>query len=154
MPTRVYECDKSEAQTLKKALEYDPYTDTSVIPSAPGCADKPLDKLSDAERIELDEYEKKVKKALDNLDKDPRAQAIFIRQTCSLRDGAMLGLSSDKMYLYIEATDEFFAKAEQRFKSEFKSIKRAQKKDEESVITTIKNEEEKAGTGFGSIFGG
>lgn len=154
MAERVYECDRSEAPALKKVLEYDPYTDTSLIPSAPRSADKPEDKLSDAERKELGEYEKKVKDALNRLDKDPKAQTIFVRQSCSLRDGATLGLNADRLYLYIEAQDAFFSKAEMRFKNEFKTIKRAQKQDEDAVIAAIKKEEEKADTGFGAIFGG
>ena len=154
MPVRVYECDRSEAAALKKVLDYDPYTDSSIIPSAPKSADKPVEALSEDEKKEVEEYEKKAKEARDKLKTDPRAQAIFVRQSCSLRDGATLGLNADKMYLYIDAADDFFAKAEQRLKSEFKTVKRAQKHDEDAVIEAIKKEEDRAGTGFGAIFGG
>ena len=154
MPIRVYECDRSEAAALKKVLEYDPYTDASIIPQAPASADKPEDKLSESERKELDEYEIRSKEARDKLSKDPRAMAIFVRQSCTLKDGATVGLNADKLYLHINAAEDFFPKAEQRFKNEFKTIKRVQKKDEDVVIEAVKKDEERAGSGFGSIFGG
>jgi hypothetical protein len=154
MPARVYECDRSEAQALKKALDYDPYTDTNLIPPAPASADIPADKLTEDQKKELAEHEKQVKEVLDKLKSDPRADVIFARQNCSLRDGATLGLNADRMYLYINATDDVLTKAEQRFKNEFKTIKRAQKLDEDAVIAVIKKEEDQAGSGFGSIFGG
>lgn len=154
MPARVYECDRSEVADLKKVLSYDPYTDTSLIPPAPASADIPAEKLTDDQKKELEEHDKKVKEVLDKLKTDPRAQVIFARMNCSLKDGATLGLNAERMYLYISATDEMLDKAEQRFKNEFKTIKRAQKLDEDAVISVIKNEEDNAGSGFGSIFGG
>jgi hypothetical protein len=153
LPVRVYECDRSEAEALKKVLEYDPYTDASVIPSAPRCAEKPADKLTEGEEEELEEYNKKMQEVREKLSKDPRAQTIFVRQGCNLKDGAILGLNSSKLYLYINAAEDFFPKAELRFKNEFKTIKRADKKDEDAVIAAIKKEEDNAGAGFGSIFG-
>ncbi len=154
MPARVYECDRSEEADLKKVLSYDPYTDPNLIPPAPASADIPAEKLTEDQKKELEEHEKQVKEVLDKLKTDPKAQVIFARQGCSLRDGATLGLNANKLYLYINAADDILDKAEQRFKNEFKTIKRAQKLDEDAVIAVIKNEEDKAGSGFGSIFGG
>ncbi len=154
MPVRVYECDRSEADALKKVLEYDPYTDASLIPSAPRSADKPADKLTESEKKEVEEYEKKAQEVREKLSKDPRAQTIFVRQGCNLKDGAIVGLNANKLYLYVNAAEDFFPKAEQRFKNEFKTIKRAEKKDEDAVIAAIKKDEDNAGSGFGSIFGG
>ena len=83
----------------------------------------------------------------------PKGKYIFSRQECDLRDGAAFGLNDKLSYLYLNATDEFLAGAEERFKTEFKTIKRASNEDEEKVIATIKDEQERANTGFGSIFG-
>lgn len=154
MAVRVYECDRAEAQALKKVLEYDPYLDSSVIPAAPKSADLPAEKLSAEQKQELAEHEQKVKEAMERLAKDPRAQAIFARQSCSLRDGAVLGLNPEKLYLYVDAPEDFFPKAEERFKSEFKSVKRAPKPDEDKVVEFVRDEEAQASAGFSAIFGG
>lgn len=154
MAMRVYECDRSESQALKKALEYDPYLDSNVIPSSPKSADLPPEKQSPEQKQEMAEHERKVKEAMAMLSKDPRAQAIFARQSCSLRDGAILGLNPDKLYLCIDAPDDFFPKAEERLKNEFKTVKRAPKQDEDKAIEAIRNEEAQASAGFSAIFGG
>lgn len=152
MSARVYECDKSEAEELKKVLAYDPYLDSSIIP--PGAKkDADLAKMTPEEKAEYEERTKRVEAALKELSESPKGKFIFVRQECSLRDGASLGLKPDTSYLYINAPDDFLDGAEERFKNEFKTVKRASKEDEEKVISTIKEEEEKANAGFGSIFG-
>jgi hypothetical protein len=88
------------------------------------------------------------------LEESPKGKFIFSRQEYSLRDGGAFGLKNDLSYLYLNANEDFLSGAEERFKKEFKTIKRASKEDEEKVIKIIKDEEEKANTGFGSIFGG
>ena len=35
MPARVYECNKSEVEELKKVLTYDPYLDPNLLPPNP-----------------------------------------------------------------------------------------------------------------------
>jgi hypothetical protein len=151
MPERVYECERSEAEALKKTLEYDPYLDPKLIPASKG--EKDLKAMSDEEREKAKEEEEKVREALDKLSKDKYANVIFARQDCSLRDGTTLDLDGNRFYLYLNASDQFLELAEERFKREFKTVKRAGKAEEEKVIGIIKAEEEKANAGFGSIFG-
>jgi hypothetical protein len=151
MPARVYECDKSEAETLKKVLEYDPYLDPKLVPASK--SDKDLKMMSEEDQKKYKEEEEKSKEAIRKLHEDKYANVIFARQGYSLREGAALGLSSDKFYLYLDANEQFFGLAEERFKREFKTVKRAGQSEEKKVIETIKAEEDKAAVGFGSIFG-
>ncbi|MGI0100839.1 MAG: hypothetical protein ACREBH_03955 [Candidatus Micrarchaeaceae archaeon] len=152
MPARVYECDRSETEGLKKVLAYDPYLDTSIIPQPKG--DKDLSKMSDEEKRQDKEREEQVEKSLKELSTSLKGRIIFSRQEYSLRDGASLGLKDNVSYLYLNATDDFLKGAEERFRTEFKTIKRASPEDEQKVINAIKEEEERANAGFGSIFGG
>ncbi len=154
MPARVYECDKSEAEELKKALAYDPYLDTSLIPPSIKAERIESDKLTSEQKAEIEERERKISEAHKMLNESPKGKFIFSRQDYSLRDGASLGLNGNSFYLYLNASEEFLKGAEERFKSEFKTIKRASNADEEKVIKHIKDEEERANAGFGSIFGG
>ncbi|MCL4379007.1 MAG: hypothetical protein M1160_01620 [Candidatus Marsarchaeota archaeon] len=125
MPAVVYECSVSESQELKKFLEYDPY----------------LDKSLDAEQLK-------------KLNSDSDANIIFSRQEFMLRDGASLGLSKDKLYLYINASEDFLAGAEKKLKNKFKSIRRAPKEDEEKFIDVVEEEHSRGNAGIGAIFGG
>ena len=125
MPEMVFECDASEADALKKALEYDPYLDKS-----------------------LDE------EGLKRLSQDKSANVIFARQAYDLRDAGAFGIKNGRYYLYIKASEEFLKGAEQRLRAEFKTVKRAGEADSAKVIHTIKDEEERANAGIGSIFGG
>lgn len=152
MSIRVYECDKSEADALKKVLEYDPYLDPSRIPKS-RYDEKELKKLSPEEQKAYEEDEAKRKEAMKKLSEDKFANVIFARQDYDLRDGGMFGLDSGKYYLYLSAPDDFLSLAEERFKNEFKSIKRAPKEVEEKVTAKIKEEKDKVNVGLGSIFG-
>ena len=151
MPERVYECDKTEAEALKKLLEYDPYLDPKLIP--PSKSDKDLKLMGEEDRKKAMEEEGKTQEAIKKLHEDKYANVIFARQECDLRDGAALGLDSNKSYLYLKASDQFIILAEERFKREFKTIKRADSSVEGKVIGIIKAEEDKANAGFGAIFG-
>ncbi len=153
MPARVYECSKSEAEELKKVLAYDPYLDTNLIPPDIKAEHVDKDKLTPEQKKEIEERDKKVAEAHKMLDESPKGRFIFSRQEYSLRDGASLGLKSDTSYLYLSANEDFLKGAEERFKIEFKTIKRASREDEEKVTMIIKDEEERANAGFGSIFG-
>jgi hypothetical protein len=152
MSTRVYECDKSEAEALKKVLEYDPYLDPKLIPQSK--SEKDLKSMSEEERKKAKEEDEKTQEAIKKLHEDKYANVIFARQGYSLREGASLGLDSNKSYLYLDANDQFFVLAEERFKREFKTVKRTGQKEEKTVTDAIKAEEDKAAVGFGSIFGG
>ncbi len=125
MPAVVYECDASEAAELKKFLEYDPYLDKSLD-------DEALKKLHD----------------------DKQANIIFSRQEFSLRDGASLGLSKDKSYLYINANEDFLKGADEKLKKSFKSIRRAPNGEEQKFISIIDEEHNMGNAGIGAIFGG
>ncbi|MGD0510308.1 MAG: hypothetical protein ABSA33_00560 [Candidatus Micrarchaeaceae archaeon] len=150
MPARVYECDKSEVEELKKLLAYDPYLDSNFIPP-----EVKVDKnnITAEQKKEIEERDKKIAEAHKALETSPKGKYIFSRQECDLRDGAAFGLNDKVSYLYLNATDDFLNGAEERFKTEFKTIKRASKDEEEKVIAAIKEEQERANTGFGSIFG-
>jgi hypothetical protein len=125
MPERVYEFDISEHQQLKKAVLYDPYTDSSITPEQ-------------LEKIKADKF----------------ANVIFSRQTCVLKDGTLLDLDSKKCYLYIKAEESFLNSAEERLKAEFKSFKRADPDTESKVASKMQEDESKGNYGVGLLFGG
>jgi hypothetical protein len=151
LPARVYECSKSEVEELKKVLSYDPYLDPALIPPSQKGSDKPMDKMTPEELKEMEERSKAISESMAKLGQ--KAKIIFSRQEYELKDGASVGLKSDITYLYLNAPDEFLSGAEERFKTEFKTIKRANKEEEEKVMNAIKEEQERANAGFGSIFG-
>ena len=78
---------------------------------------------------------------------------IFARQEYEILDGASLGLDHDKYYLYLKANDQFLESADKKLESNFKGITRADRSVEEKVIKFIDDRDNKANTGFGSIFG-
>ncbi len=152
MPERVYVCGKEEAEELKKVLAYDPYLDTTLIPpSLKGESDP--GKMTPEQKKESEERDRKIAEAHHMLETSPKGKYIFSRQEYSLRDGASVGLDANLSYLYLNAPEDFLNGAEGRFKAEFKTIKRADREAEEKVINIIKEEQEKANAGFGSIFG-
>ena len=153
MPEQVYECDRSEVEELKKVLTYDPYLDPNVIPTS-SKKDEDESILSPEERAEIQERNEKVEKTLKELSTSIKGRIIFARQEYNLRDGASSGLKSGKFYLYLSAPEDFLKGAGERFNTEFKTIKRASPEEELKIIGMIKEEEEKANAGFGSIFGG
>jgi len=152
LPVRVYECNRSEVEALKKVLNYDPYLDTNLIPSSKK-DDRPIESLTEEERRQIEEKEKQISETQRKIAESPAGKVIFTRQEYQLKDGENLNLKKDTVYLYLSAPDVFLDNAEDRFKNEFKAIKRASKEEEETVITAIKQEEENANAGFGSIFG-
>jgi hypothetical protein len=151
MPARVYECGKSEAEALKKLLGYDPYLAPGLVP--PSKSEQQLKAMSEEERKKVEEEEAKSREAIKKLHEDKYANVIFARQTYSFIDGAVLDLDANKSYLYLDASEQFLALAEERFKNEFKTVKKASKADEDKTINKVKTDEEKANAGFGAIFG-
>jgi hypothetical protein len=125
MAIRVYECEASEYEALKKVLEYDPYLDKSLS-----------------------------EEALKKLQSDKAANVIFARQTYFIYNGAAIGLSPNMYYVYLKANDVFFPEAEERFKKEFKTVKRVDLETEQKVIALEAGEEEKGNYGVGLTFGG
>jgi hypothetical protein len=151
--TRVYECDASEVQTLKKLLAYDPYLDPNLIPKLPEIDEKALAQMSEEQRMEVKKKEEAARAASKKLSEDKMANVIFARQECDLREGKSFGVESNKSYVLIRATDEFLNLAEERFKKEFKTVKRAPHDIEKKFIALKEDEESRANAGFGSIFG-
>jgi len=155
MPERVFEIDSTESKALKKFLEYDPYLDKSKIPETPKEWEDP--KFFENHPELKDEAERKiaqVKEALKGLSEDKYANVIFARQSYSLREGSTLALDAKKSYLYLKASEDFLKLAEEKLKSNFKTVKRASQSDEAKVISTIEEEESKGNAGMGIIFGG
>lgn len=150
---RVYECDESEVKTLKKLLSYDPYLDPNLIPKLPEVSEKDRAAMSEQQRAELKAKEDAASAASKKLREDKYANVIFVRQDCDLREGRAIGVENDKSYLYVKATDDFLNLAEERFKKEFKTVKRAPQDVEKKFIALKEEEESKANAGFGSIFG-
>lgn len=124
MPETVYEFDESEYPQIKHMLEYDPYVDKSISSEA-------LSKLAD----------------------NKFSNVIFARQEYYIKDGPSLGAPAGKYYLYLKANDEFTAIAQEKFKKEFASLKRAPPEIEKKVIEDVKEEQDRANAGFGAIFG-
>ena len=151
MPVHVYECGKPEAEALKKLLSYDPYLDPNIIPSSKD--DKPSKEMTEEERREAAEREKRIQENLRKV-REEYSDIIFARQEYSLRDGVTLGLDSDKVYLYLKANEDFLNKADKLLASKINGLKRTPNDVEGKVIAVIKEEEDKASAGFGSIFGG
>ncbi len=84
------------------------------------------------------------------LEADPYSQESFARAGYKLRDGASLGEAKDKVYLYMSVSDDFARIADERLKG---VANRLTGKDEERIVSKIKEEEESAESGLGSIFG-
>jgi hypothetical protein len=58
----------------------------------------------------------------------------------------------DRIYLYINADEEFFKFAEEKLKA-LESFKRESEEKEKEIIEEIKRERESSISGFGGIFG-
>ncbi len=95
-----------------------------------------------------------VKTALAKLASEKYSNLIFNRQEYSLRDGRSIGLSPDKSYLYVNATDVFMKDCDSMFAEKFKTVKRAGADEEKKLIHIINDEKDRADSGFGMIFGG
>ncbi|HVC58445.1 MAG TPA: hypothetical protein VND15_03150 [Candidatus Acidoferrales bacterium] len=152
MPIRVYECDRAEVEQLKRALEYDPYTDSNLLPPSK-YNDKDVKSMSAEDKAAMAKDEAERAEKLAKIRADKLLNLIFWKQDCRMRDAASVDIDGDKVYLYISASEEFLNGADEKFAKEFKSLKRAQKADEDKVIAKIAHEEEIANAGFGSIFG-
>ncbi|MFI5412753.1 MAG: hypothetical protein ACHQX1_02585 [Candidatus Micrarchaeales archaeon] len=153
MAARVYECEESEAKTLRKLLTYDPYLDPNLIPKLPDIDEKELAKMTDEQKKEIKTKEDQARSASEKLKNDKFANVIFARQDCDMREGKSIGIEDNKSYLYVKAIDEFLDLAEEKFKKEFKTVKRAPPEIEKKFIALKEEEESKANAGFGAIFG-
>ncbi len=84
------------------------------------------------------------------LEADPYATDSFARVGYRIRDGASLGEDKSKVYLYISSSADFIRKADAALKD---IAVVAEGKKAESIIKKIKEEEEAAEQGLGSLFG-
>lgn len=153
MAERVYECDASEVKELKKLLTYDPYLDPNLIPKLSDVDEKELAKMSPEQQKAIKYKEDMARAASKKLSEDKYANVIFARQDTDLREGKSMDIEDNKYYLLVKATDEFLTLAEERFKNEFKTVKRASPDIEKKFIALKQEEESKANAGFGAIFG-
>ena len=123
MPARVYVCPIEKENELKKMLEYDPYLDPKI-------------KEEDLKKLREDEM----------------ANIIFARQDYVIKEGASINMDPSKCYLFLNAQESFFDKAEKKLKS-IEGLERAKPDIESKVIMFIDDERKRADEGFGSIFG-
>jgi hypothetical protein len=75
---------------------------------------------------------------------------VISRASVIFKESKSLGIEKDEYYCYISGTNEACEKAKQLIKDLGESVK---KNEEKKIIDKIKQEEESAMSGFGSIFG-
>lgn len=84
------------------------------------------------------------------LEADPYAEQSFARAGYRIRDGASLGEDKSKIYLFISSSENFIKKADEALKEVAAIVKN---EAAERIIRKIKEEEEAAEQGLGSLFG-
>ncbi|MEW6748255.1 MAG: hypothetical protein AB1295_00945 [Candidatus Micrarchaeota archaeon] len=84
------------------------------------------------------------------LEADPYADDSFARVGYKVKDGGVLEEDKTKTYIYIKAADDFIKKADERLKD---VAKPAPADVEKRIAEKIRQEEEAAEGGLGSIFG-
>jgi hypothetical protein len=154
MAARVYILNSSDAPTLKKMLEYDPYLDPNLIPKMPkGWDDEEFEKAHPELAEQIKQKKTQTDDALKRLREDKDLNVIFARQDYQLKDGIVLGLDREKTYLYISADENFLNDADSKLKKNFTTIQRAPQDIEMQIINTIEEEKQKSDAGLGFIFG-
>ena len=83
------------------------------------------------------------------LEADPYSEISFARVGYTVKTGDAINENPKKVYIYIDASEDFFDFAEKKFSD---IAVRADKEIEQRVVAKIIEEEEKAQGGFGSIF--
>jgi hypothetical protein len=78
------------------------------------------------------------------------ADDVLSRQTINFRESRALGFKKDGYYLEIDGSHEAISKAKELMGP---LAKEADAKEKEEVLRKIKEEEDKAAEGFGSLFG-
>ncbi|MCI0503543.1 hypothetical protein L0Y65_02420 [Candidatus Micrarchaeota archaeon] len=84
------------------------------------------------------------------LEADPYSEGSFARVGYKVKDGGMLGEDKAKMYVYVNASDDFVKKADELLKD---VAKPCEPEVEKRIAEKIQKEEEDAEGGLGSIFG-
>ncbi len=84
------------------------------------------------------------------LEAEPYADESFARVGYRIRDGASLDEDRSKIYLYISSSEKFIKKADDALKDVAIPVKG---EAAERIIRKIKEEEEAAEQGLGSLFG-
>ena len=78
------------------------------------------------------------------------ADDMLARQSVNFREARALGLHKDGYYLEIDGPQEAIHRAKELLKDIAKEVEH---KEKEEVLHKIKEEEDKAAEGFGSLFG-
>ncbi len=78
------------------------------------------------------------------------ADDMLTRQSVNFREARALGLNKDGYYLEIDGSNEAIHRAKELLKDIAKEVEHKEKDD---VLRRIKEEEDKAAEGFGSLFG-
>ncbi|MBU0590705.1 hypothetical protein KKF81_01360 [Candidatus Micrarchaeota archaeon] len=84
------------------------------------------------------------------LETDPYNNDSFARAGYKIKEGAVLEEDKNHTYVYISASDDFVKKADDLLKE---IAKPTAKEVEARIVAKIKEEEEQAESGLGSIFG-
>lgn len=73
------------------------------------------------------------------------------RQGYNLRDAKSLGMDKEGTYLHVEGDEKFFKENEEEI--DLEGVEEVEGEEKEKVINKIKEEQEKAAEGMGTIFG-
>lgn len=92
----------------------------------------------------------KKKELTELLEADPYEKGSFARMGYKLKEGSQVGADEKMLYLYVSGDDEAVEKAGEKLKG--LSVEVPQEV-EERVIARIAEEEDRAATGMGDIFG-
>ncbi|MCX8175498.1 MAG: hypothetical protein N3E51_04820 [Candidatus Micrarchaeota archaeon] len=84
------------------------------------------------------------------LEADPYGEKSFSRNGYKIKEGAQVGLASDRLFLYLKCTEEFAKFAKEKLAG---LAAEAKAEDAAKVSKAIEEEESNAEIGFGSIFG-
>ncbi len=144
MPVHVYEIKQEDKTKIEKVLSYDPYLDPTIISKD----DKDTEKTSSVQK-----ENSSISKIEEMKKNDPYFDIIFVRQEYLLLDGSTLSLDPNKCYVYLKASEDFLAKADLKLEKLFPDLKRASKEIEEQIIEKVAEQQSKAESGFGFIFG-
>lgn len=92
----------------------------------------------------------KKKELMELLEADPYAKGSFAMMGYKLKEGQQVGADEKMLYLYLSGDDEKVIKAGERLKEISVDVP---SDIETKVIAVITEEEDKAATGMGDIFG-
>ncbi|MBD3389549.1 hypothetical protein GF415_01180 [Candidatus Micrarchaeota archaeon] len=92
----------------------------------------------------------KKKELMEILEKDPYEKGSFAMMGYKLKEGEQVGESGDMLYLYVSGEDEKIKGAGEKLGELKEDVPES---TEKKIIELIAEEEEKAASGMGDIFG-